>query len=76
MEALYKARWKINEKLFDIPAFILDAIRAITGGNDNLFNAGDLFLGEGGARTTNNANEIAPLRVRSGAGFGRCGWMQ
>ena len=48
-----------NEKLFDIPAFILDAIRAITGGNDNLFNAGDLFLGEGGARTTNNANEIA-----------------
>ena len=48
-----------NEKLFDIPAFILDAIRAITGGDDNLFNAGDLFLGEGGARTTNNANEIA-----------------
>ena len=48
-----------NEKLFDIPAFILDAIRAVTGGDENLFNAGDLFLGEGGARTTNNANEIA-----------------
>lgn len=48
-----------NEKLFDIPAFILDAIRAITGGDENLFNAGDLFLGDGGARTTNNANEIA-----------------
>lgn len=38
-----------NEKLFDIPAFILDAIRAITGGDENLFNAGDLFLGDGGA---------------------------
>jgi len=29
-----------NEKLFDIPAFILDAIRAVTGGDENLFNAG------------------------------------
>ena len=29
-----------NEKLFDIPAFILDAIRSITGGDENLFNAG------------------------------------
>jgi len=48
-----------RKKLFDFPAFILDGIREVAGGEEFLTNECDLFIGEGGARTTNNANEIA-----------------
>lgn len=43
---------------YDLPSFIVDAFRIICG-NDNLENAADIFIGENGTRTTNNANEIA-----------------
>lgn len=48
-----------NEELFDVPAFIVDAIKKILGEERKIFNATDVFIGEHGARTVNNANEIA-----------------
>lgn len=46
-------------KSFDIPHFILGAIQTIVP-ESKLYNATDLFVGPvDGARTTNNANEIA-----------------
>ncbi len=59
------AGWKLfsgpgSEKMFDIPAFILDAIRDATGKKVSLVNATGLFINpNGGARTINNANELA-----------------
>lgn len=47
-----------NEKLFDLPAFILDALREVVGA-EYLTNEARLFIGENGVRTINNANEIA-----------------
>lgn len=47
-----------NEKLFDLPAFIMDALREAVG-EEYLTNAARLFIGENGVRTVNNANEIA-----------------
>lgn len=43
----------------DLPAFIVDELRCIIGSDGLLVNAADIFIGEGGARTTNNANELA-----------------
>ena len=45
--------------MYDIPAFILDDVRAIVGDPALLSNETALFVGEHGARITNNANEIA-----------------
>ncbi len=45
--------------MFDIPAFILDAIRTIVEDVSLITNETALFIGEDGARITNNANEIA-----------------
>lgn len=45
---------------FDVPAFILDAVRSVAGGKENVVNATDLFIApENGARCINNANEVA-----------------
>ncbi len=46
-----------NTKLFDMPYYIVESLNNIV--NQSLFNAIDIFIGENGARTTNNANEIA-----------------
>ncbi|WP_208560025.1 M24 family metallopeptidase [Marinilactibacillus kalidii] len=46
------------EKLFDMPAYIVDTIREQVG-NEHLVNATKLFIGDNGVRTTNNVNEIA-----------------
>lgn len=48
-----------NKASIDLPAFIADELRAIVGSNGSMVNAADVFIGEGGARTTNDANEIA-----------------
>ena len=48
-----------NKHLFDLPAFLMDELREIVGDAALLSNEADLFIGENGARTTNNANEIA-----------------
>ncbi|MDO4796784.1 MAG: M24 family metallopeptidase [Coriobacteriales bacterium] len=45
--------------LFDAPAFVVDALRELVGKSGSLVNATALFVGEDGARETNNANEIA-----------------
>ena len=48
-----------NKKMFDLPSFLMDEIRGIIGDVRLLSNETDLFIGENGVRTTNNANEIA-----------------
>ncbi|MEH0885438.1 aminopeptidase P family protein [Enterobacter sp. UNJFSC 003] len=49
-----------NTQLFDLPAFIVDAIRNSVSAEAILENAAHLFIGgDDGARITNNANEIA-----------------
>lgn len=48
-----------NSRFFDIPSYIVDTIRGLVNDSQNLVNASYLFIGENGARTTNNANEIA-----------------
>lgn len=58
------AGWKLlrgegAEQLFDVPAFMLDAVREAADEDAELVNAAEVFIGEGGARTTNDANEIA-----------------
>lgn len=49
-----------NKKLFDLPNFIVDAVRSTLPAASALENAAHLFIrGDSGARTTNNENEIA-----------------
>lgn len=48
-----------DRSLFDIPCFIMDAIRAIVKEPKQICNATKLFIGDHGVRTMNNANEIA-----------------
>ncbi|WP_423189047.1 M24 family metallopeptidase [Alkalibacterium sp. f15] len=47
-----------NSQLFDVPHYIVERLIAIAG-KSKLVNATDLFIGREGARTTNNANEVA-----------------
>lgn len=60
------AGWKLftspkenNASAFDLPAYIVDALRDIAGENGELVSAADVFIGPDGARLINNANEIA-----------------
>ena len=61
------AGWKLftgvaddRSQMFDLPAFIVDAIRQATGPQAKLTNATGIFINpESGARITNNANELA-----------------
>jgi Xaa-Pro aminopeptidase len=49
-----------NKHLFDIPWFIVDAVKNCIASNTVLENAAHLFIrGDRGARITNNENEIA-----------------
>lgn len=49
-----------NKHLFDIPCFIVDAVKNSIASNTVLENAAHLFIrGDRGARITNNENEIA-----------------
>jgi hypothetical protein len=47
-----------GSKLFDIPHFLLEALKEVSK-NSCLTNAAALMIGAGGVRTTNNANEFA-----------------
>lgn len=47
-----------NEHLFDIPHYILEIIKDLSGCPQNIINAASLFIGENGVRTTNNVDEI------------------
>ena len=53
----FTSSYENNLSLFDVPYYIVDAIKTIVG--DNISNATYLFIGENGARCTNNVNEIA-----------------
>lgn len=55
---LFTSPYEQNEAMFDVPAFIVDSIRSIVGA-DKVVSAAALFIGPDGARTINNANEIA-----------------
>lgn len=45
--------------MFDLPAYIIEAIREVMDGEGELLNATALFIGGEGVRRVNNANEIA-----------------
>ncbi|MFB8550528.1 M24 family metallopeptidase [Enterococcus casseliflavus] len=45
--------------MFDVPYFIIDALKNILSSETELINGAYLLIGEKGSRTTNNANEIA-----------------
>ena len=47
-----------NEQLFDVPYYIVNAIKKLVGNTGYIKNAVFLFIGENGARRTNNVNEI------------------
>lgn len=58
--------WKVftssledNKNIFDVPSYVVDTIRELIGNQQLLSNETDLFIGENGVRTTNNANEVA-----------------
>ncbi len=49
-----------NQTLFDIPSFIVDAVREIIEKEGSVINKTDIFIaGERGVRRVNSANEIA-----------------
>ncbi|MCH4054194.1 MAG: aminopeptidase P family N-terminal domain-containing protein [Atopobiaceae bacterium] len=59
------AGWKLftsatadDSRLFDIPAYTLDALFEVCG-KENVANATDVFIGPHGVRRTCNANELA-----------------
>lgn len=45
--------------MYDMPYFIVDAVKEIIGSTGEMTGEAELFIGENGVRTTNNANEIA-----------------
>lgn len=55
---LFTSPYEDVGQMYDLPAFIMDALRDVVGA-EYLIPAGGLFIGENGARVTNNANEIA-----------------
>lgn len=57
---MFTSAYVDNKKYFDLPYFIVDAVKNSTSTNAVLENAAHLFIhGDNGARTTNNENEIA-----------------
>ena len=55
---LFTSNVEDNTYLFDIPYYIVEAIKELTHGNE-ICNACSVFIGAEGARVTNNADEIA-----------------
>lgn len=57
---LFTSKLDDNSQLFDIPHFMLDAIKQSVSSTTAVINATALFIGsETAARVTNNANELA-----------------
>lgn len=48
-----------NRYIFDVPSYIVDAIKQIVNNDKLVTNEADIFIGSQGVRNTNNANEIA-----------------
>jgi hypothetical protein len=56
----FTSRLEDNRSFFDIPSFIVDAVRELVGDGGSITNRTDLFIaGNRGVRRVNNANEIA-----------------
>lgn len=56
---LFTSTAEETSHMFDLPSYVVEAVREIAGGPAFLRNATSLFIGAEGVRTTNNANEIA-----------------
>ena len=55
---LFTSKAENNQGLFDIPYYIVSAIKEIVK-DGFMINSANIFIGENGARTTNNVDEIA-----------------
>jgi Xaa-Pro aminopeptidase len=55
---MFTAKMKAPSQLFDVPYFIVEVLKS-TMTEGELVNGAYLLIGEKGARTTNNANELA-----------------
>lgn len=51
----FTSKFANNQTLFDVPYYILEAIKEITS---HVINATEIFIGQNGVRTINNVNEI------------------
>ena len=68
---LFSSRLEDNEQLFDVPAFVLDALRSINK-TGSLRNTAGIFLdAEQGVRHICNANEIAHYEYGAGLASSR-----
>ena len=68
---LFTSRLESNEQLFDVPSFIVDAVRRVNE-SDTLQNAAGIFLdAENGLRHFHNANEIAHYEYGAGLASAR-----
>lgn len=57
---LFTSAYEDNKAMFDVPSFIIDALRSFAGENGRLVNAADIMIHpEYGIKTCMNANEIA-----------------
>lgn len=56
---MFTEQYEQNRKRFDVPHFIIEALLQLPVRIDQMENATHLFIGDGGVRTINNANEIA-----------------
>ena len=48
-----------NRQLFDVPSYIVEAVRDAAGPDGIVVNAADIFIGKKGVRCINTANELA-----------------
>ena len=68
---LFTSRLENSEELFDVPAFMVDAVRRVNK-DGNLLNAAGIFLdAETGLRHFHNANEIAHYEYGAGLASSR-----
>lgn len=56
---MFTTKVQASELMIDMPYFIVDALKNSIGANASIVNAAHLLIGDNGARTTNNANELA-----------------
>lgn len=54
----FTSNFEDNRKMFDIPMFIMNSLIELCG-YERIENHADIFIGDTGVRTINNANEIA-----------------
>ena len=56
---MFTTKIENKEDLYDVPYYIVKAIKNIVNDDSKIVSASKLFIGENGVRETNNANEIA-----------------